>query len=298
MTQRTIIIDQPFGRLGNTLCRLGNILAYAKENSITVWDRSMVRTRNARLFPRVRQRLLLRYPDSLQLPVSCRPLHSLQARWIERRGRNPKFHTSATDSSDHDLLLERLDFFPPGQNTVVLRGFHYYADDCVTRQAAYLRKLFTPDRRVVERGKAEASRMREGVDRLVALHIRRGDYQTWEGGQYFFDMSYYREVADQVVKVCPGERVRFIVCSDDAELDLGPLGELDCERVTRHSSVFFDWYLMSRCDLLIGTVHSTYPAWASFYGEVPIFRLRGENVPESFADFIFRPTLNVSMTST
>jgi hypothetical protein len=123
---------------------------------------------------------------------------------------------------------------------------------------------------------------------LVGVHIRRGDYLTWRGGQYYYSDSQYRVLMDRVKGAFSPRRVRFLVCSNEkvkgeafGGLDWygGPGGEIE------------DLVSLSVCDYILGPP-SSYTRWAAFIGGVPLLVVEDPETPvteEMFRDALDSP---------
>ena len=291
---RRIIINRPYGQLGNTLYRLSNIIAFAIEKDIIVWDRSMHLSGYSNLFPRIKNRLIMSYPRSLILPFSCRQFHRIQSRLLMIYIRNEGFQVNETNSVEKQLVLDESSLFGKDRNTVVLEGFHYSADAYVQKHASILRWIFIPQRKIAFQARDQASKLKNGKCLLVAVHLRRGDFKSWSSGKYYFNHEYYRLAIENTIRIHQGEDIKFVIFSDDKELDYSCFEGINYSRLHNFSNISFDWYFMSLCDYIISPLYSTYSGWASFYGETPMYRLNGTNLPKRRSDFIFKPFLNNS----
>jgi Glycosyl transferase family 11 len=289
--QKRIIIDRRCGRLGNSIYRLANVISFSIDNNLTVWDASMHIMGYSKLFPNIDRRLFLVYPDSKMLPFSFKLSHEIQAMMIQCAGLSGMFKIY-TNKEWKEIVLDLPRMFPPGVNTVILRGFHYNADDCVRRNAAYLRRFFAPAKQVISTAKSHFAGLAACSDVVVAVHIRHGDYRTWRDGQFFFELEYYAQAMDQMMKFLPRKKVQFILFSDDKGLNMSTFKGFNS--VFSEHGAAIDWFLMSLCDYVIAPLYSTFSGWASFYGETPIFRLNGRNCPQSLSDFKFDLVLNNS----
>lgn len=102
---------------------------------------------------------------------------------------------------------------------------------------------------------------------LCGIHIRQGDYRRFLSGRWFYAIEDYiakmRECQELFRGLAP---VRFLVCSD-AQLPRGPFQGLPATFGSGH--FMEDLFALSRCDYLLGPP-STYSAWASYYGDVPL----------------------------
>lgn len=151
----------------------------------------------------------------------------------------------------------------------------------IKKHAGQVRAFFTPIEKHSSAVSALISRSRSDCELLVGVHIRQGDYQRWQGGKYCFDTSAYAAVMRRFAATMPEKRVRFLVCSN-AKQDERLFEGLDYAMGNNHP--LEDMYAFAQCDLLIGPP-STYTAWASFYGSVPLFVLHDSSVTFCSDDF-------------
>ena len=115
---------------------------------------------------------------------------------------------------------------------------------------------------------------REGLDLLVGVHVRLGDYAEWQGGRYFFQIGEYARWMHEVVAIQARQRVGFLICSNG---DVDELLKINGLHATRGpGSAVADLYALAACDLLIGPP-STFTLWASYYGQVPLHMLESAN---------------------
>jgi hypothetical protein len=160
---------------------------------------------------------------------------------------------------------------------VFIYGWIFRAPAAMRKHAEAVRAYFRPVE-AYERISARAVvSLRQAADLVIGVHIRQGDYRAWKKGRCFFSVSQYagwmRELADQ----CPGQRVSFLVCSDEPRhaeefpglsVGFGP------------GSPMGDLYALAQCDYIMGAV-STFSQWASFYGNKPLYQLGdGTDHPE------------------
>lgn len=142
-----------------------------------------------------------------------------------------------------------------------------------------LREQLTEVFRPIDRTVASIDGVMSGlpsVDRVVGIHVRRGDYATWQGGKYFFSHEQYRALLFRLSELLSPLRVHFLVASNEPV----PPGLVAGFSATRLSgNEMEDLYTLARCDLIAGPP-STFSEWSSFYGDVPWFVFRG-SLPES-----------------
>lgn len=108
---------------------------------------------------------------------------------------------------------------------------------------------------------------------ICGIHMRGGDYRKWLGGKYFFEQTSYRKAADKLISLLPKNKIRFLICSNE------PIQHKIFEGIDyfyiANATPSQDIYALSRCDYIIGTL-SSFNAWASLLGDVPLFTLLNE----------------------
>ncbi|MEI8273796.1 MAG: alpha-1,2-fucosyltransferase [Paludibacter sp.] len=123
---------------------------------------------------------------------------------------------------------------------------------------------------------------KEQNKKVVGIHIRRGDYVNYLDGKYFFSISSYLDLINQmkilIQKLYKADTVFVIFSTDD-------FSELASEQLLVSTN---DWYidqkLMTCCDYLIGPP-STFTGWASYTGNVPLYHIEDVNHNVQLHDF-------------
>ncbi|GFO70710.1 hypothetical protein GMLC_42890 [Geomonas limicola] len=156
-----------------------------------------------------------------------------------------------------------------------VKGWLFRDPPLFDKHAALIRDYFTPAPRHAENIARLIEKARQDCDLLVGVHIRQGDYKTWEQGRYYYRSDEYAALMRRFVGQHPGKRVRFLICSNEAQPKEDFAG-LDVIFGNNHQ--FEDMYSFAQCDLLLGPP-STYTLWASFYGSVPLFVVRSVQDP-------------------
>ena len=113
------------------------------------------------------------------------------------------------------------------------------------------------------------TKVRKSGDVIVGVHIRRGDYKGYIGGRYFYEIEQYVKIMEQTENLFPNKKVAFLVCSDEQQ----KREEIAKFNVTfANNNIIEDMYSLAQCDYIFGPP-STYSVWASFYGEVPLYKI-------------------------
>lgn len=97
----------------------------------------------------------------------------------------------------------------------------------------------------------------------VGVHIRRGDYKSFHGGEWYYDDEQYSMLLSKF-KNSIEKDILFYICSNEKiELDFYRKKGLNVVRVGNTS--IEDLGILSLCDFIIGPP-STYSFWASMLG--------------------------------
>jgi hypothetical protein len=290
---KLLIVGLRCGRLGNRIVLFANLIAYAAEHGyrlINVTFHSY-----APFFETTRRDIFCRYP----MPTTTSFLDSIPGAASVIRKTRIFYHVIRGVS----VLNQKLPLF--GRRVVTLRegggrliipletpeveaqiadarvvfvyGWIFRAPAAMRKHAETVRAYFRPVEAYARISAQAVAHLRQAAEVVIGVHIRQGDYRTWKKGRCFFPMwqyaSWMRELAGQF----PGQRVSFLVCSDESRrpqefpgLSVGfgpgfPMGDL---------------YALAQCDYITGTV-SSFSQWASFYGNKPLYQLRdGSDHPE------------------
>jgi hypothetical protein len=109
----------------------------------------------------------------------------------------------------------------------------------------------------------------------IAIHIRRGDYQKPNEGDDFARRRYVYTPLEWYIDTLNslrhevGHNVTAMVFSDGYAEELSPILELPNVQFAPAASALSDMLTMSRSQLLIGSAHSSFSAWAAFLGQCP-----------------------------
>jgi hypothetical protein len=96
----------------------------------------------------------------------------------------------------------------------------------------------------------------------IGVHIRRGDYISFQNGRYFFSHELYNSLMLRFEDIYGSNNVQFLICSNESVPDY--LLEYK-SRVFLNGSTMEDLYTLAQCDIIVGPP-STFSEWASFYG--------------------------------
>lgn len=261
--KRTVVIETPFGRLGNRLQTAAYALAFSEEFNVRVklpclngFDDLISETRTHRL-GRFRQRI--EYGTYLRIADSKYLKKSLGCTVIISTKKDPAILSSRRISSL--ILSSRLS---------VIRGYYIYTHPSILiKHAANVRRRLAP---VVEPDDFTfISDERSKEDALiVGVHVRRGDYRDYRGGKYYFPISMYERLAKSLSLNSSESRFVFLVCSDEHIPDNAFSG---MKWLRGPGTTLGDLHALSLCDMVVGPV-STFNRLSAFLGDIPRFEIQ------------------------
>ena len=152
----------------------------------------------------------------------------------------------------------------------------------VQRQAAAIREYFRPPEAVLACAQQAIEQARTQGEIVIGLHIRRGDYRTFVGGRYYYPLEDYLALMERVPSLFPGRKVIFCVCSDEPQTPATFAGH---NYVMGPGGAMEDLYTLAGCDCLIGPP-STFSAWASFHGQVPLYFMHDPTHVPALDEFV------------
>lgn len=217
------------------------------------------------------------FPNLLHCPFIHFPLYQ---KWYLERGNgwnNYKGMTwKATHSTHMDKVFRMLGF---------IKGWDTRTD-CRYLEATKktLQHIYRPKKEITDKADTLIARIRTNADIIIGVHIRRGDYATWNDGRFFYSLEEYHRFMLRVKECYAERRVAFFISSnEDFPSDI--FHDCECHRFScEPSAAILDLYTLSVCDRIIGPF-STFSRWASFIGEVPLCFL--ENKEQQFCEESF-----------
>lgn len=139
-----------------------------------------------------------------------------------------------------------------------------------------LQRVFRPKEDIMQKAEAMIASLRKESDLVVGVHIRRGDYATWNDGRFFYELEEYRQFMLRIQQVYSDKKVVFFISSNE-DFSLDTFESCNCRRFGKEpSGAILDLYTLALCDRITGPV-SSYSRWASFIGEVPLCFLESKD---------------------
>ena len=179
------------------------------------------------------------------------------------------YHFHPSHNSQMQLFAGRKD-----ATLLILRDFR--ANAAVQRNLPFLRSAFSLKPQLVRSVEEEYIILRKQYKILVGVHVRRGDYERWKNGKYFFsDTTFNKKIHEFLdYKNFDPSEVGIIICSNGS-VRLENFDGLNVHFSPRRPEE--DLYLMGKCDYIIASP-STFSSMCSFIGSVPIYFLENEEL--------------------
>ena len=217
------------------------------------------------------------FPNLLHCPWIYFPLWH---KWYLERGNgwnNYKGLTwKATHSERMDKIYKALGF---------VKGWHTRRNTRFIAEAkTEIQRLYHPRKEITDKAESLISQLKQQSDMVIGVHIRRGDYATWNDGKFFYSLEEYHTFMLRLQKFYKDKKIAFFISSnEDFTLDI--FNGCQCYRFNQEpSGAILDLYTLSICDRIIGPF-SSYSRWASFIGEVPLCFL--ESKEQDFSEECF-----------
>ncbi|HOZ87710.1 MAG TPA: hypothetical protein PL029_08130 [Bacteroidia bacterium] len=252
-----IISDKP-GQFANLLFVYANFLAYGFENKVKIKDPAFHAYRfyfkstsgfsvsgNKPVYKLCYYlaRILVR------LHVKSGPIKALAIDWHEQ-----------IDPENAPQLKKGICF---------VQGWRFRSDRLLAIHQIKIRDFFNPAGSFSQKVNSFfAQNFTPGKETIIGLHIRRGDYKTFEGGKYYYSIEQYVVILKNLALLFKNEQVHFLISSNETTgLNAADFSGFKITFAPGHE--LLDLYCLSKCSYIAGPP-STYSMWASFYGQVPL----------------------------
>ena len=167
----------------------------------------------------------------------------------------------ATHSYRMDKIFEFLGF---------IKGWYTRRNtEYISQAKKKLKYIYRPKKEITNKADSFIHYIKQQADIVIGVHIRRGDYATWNNGRFYYSLEEYHQFMLRVKDIYNNRQVAFFISSDE-KFSLDLFDGCKCFRYNiEESGVVLDLYTLSICDRIIGPF-STFSRWASFIGEVPL----------------------------
>lgn len=246
-----VLVGRPEGQLGNRLFQAAAFLAASMEMGFPLLNASI--GPYAGFFPALGGDFFCRPEGGIPLSagrlVFCKVVDVLTGRVA--RGAWAMAGVSVLDVAkthdvgevEYDLCDRDFEALLLKSRLVVAKGWKFRAHEALRARRGELVKLFTPTVAIQKKVAEKIAHAGAGLDLLVGLHVRRGDYAGWLGGKYFYGLDAYAEWLKAAPALWPDKKVGFLICSNEDVSDLLRLPGVNASVVALRSRTYTPWRL-------------------------------------------------------
>lgn len=148
--------------------------------------------------------------------------------------------------------------------------------------------LFLPNEDIIKEVCCKFEIARKESDIIVGVHIRKGDYQEWLDGKYFFEDGTYESFMAQIEQDLAPQKVTFFISTNGDVSDV--IKKKHTTLRIENGNMAHDLYGLSICDYIIGPP-STFSKWAALTGHVPLCHVYDPTKPILLDDFTYSNAL-------
>lgn len=174
------------------------------------------------------------------------------------------------------LLQERSKY-----KNYIIEGWIYKDLTPLHKYRQLLTSFFIPKKEHVANVNQLISRAKQGADLLVGIHIRRGDYKDFRGGEFYYDDSVYLNIMANMQAQFAGKKIHYLICSNE---EVNWQNYSSYTVIPANNQIIEDMYSLSFCDYIAGPI-STYSMWASFIGQKPLYHIKSKTQEFDFNNF-------------
>lgn len=149
-----------------------------------------------------------------------------------------------------------------------------YISEKRSKHKNFITELLAPNQVIIDEVKTIFEPFKEKNKIICGVHIRRGDYKTFQGGRYFYSNEQYHTLMLNFKNLFPEEEVAFFVSSNE-KIDFLEFSDCECFSILKGTATK-DLFGLSISDYIIGP-SSTFSGWASYCKNIPIYFIENPN---------------------
>ncbi len=271
--KKIIILENNGGRLANQLWLYASIYAYCLEKKYTCENNSFFKYYHYFNIDKPKSWVRIFYYNNIRnckLTTYIYAIYSKITKYLHKKNiitdRENTFFLSPDQPAEQwqeDLLTK----IETSQNTVFyFCGWLFRTPKGLDKYRTEIRKFFKPKIEYLDKINNIIKPLRDARKYIVGVHIRHGDYKTWNGGIFYRSFEDVRTVLESYLENHKeASNVVFVLCSDE------PINEnvfMGLNYVKGPGSEIEDLYILAYTDTIIGS-NSSFGAWASYYGNIP-----------------------------
>lgn len=156
---------------------------------------------------------------------------------------------------------------------IIPEGWGFRNHEAINKHSQEIRSIFQPTKATT----AILNKFKKKENEIfIGLHMRKGDYQEYMNGKYYYSDEDYLKFLDHIKNIFSQFEYKIILFSNE-KLDSNLLNETIIEGP---GTLIEDFFMLSRCDYIIGPP-STFSLVAAFLGNKKFFHIEiSTNLPE------------------
>lgn len=239
-----------YGQMCNNMLQFGHFYAFARENNIQL----------------IGMRFCYKYPYfNISREKNYNIFTYLFAKYGCKLGFIPKveFNDKTEDQQEKIQLLKT-------NKLVLTKGWYFRQYDLFLSYRSEIRSLFAFNEKTTRAVKAFLGIENKSNIR-IGIHLRRGDYNHWHEGKYYFSDEAYAQITFNFIKNEDLQQAEIFLVTNDNTFKKGVF-----ENIVQHEVKMLngnpgeDLCLLSNCDYIIGPP-STYSLMAAFYEDKNLY---------------------------
>jgi hypothetical protein len=266
-----IIVAYKPGQLANRLILFANLYAYALEDNFKIYNPSFYNYSKYFDYNGVASSAIINQMRYLKDYVFFKFFNIISRLFIKLHLTDFLLCKIIHLNYDEKLLLEKgnWDF---KNKLVFIHGWGFRSYGVKTKRTEIL-QYFTLKKSYVQQIDEFIKNNNLSSD-VIVVHIRRGDYISFEGGKFYYSDDQYISILSKVLK--NETNCTIVICSNEL-INLEKFSKALNKRViSGPGTEITDLYFMAKSRLIIGPP-STYSIWASFVGNVPLLTIQDPN---------------------
>lgn len=272
-----MIFARDKGQMCNNILQYGHVYAWAREHG----KKS------------ISMRFCYKYPYFHIGATRCHNfLVYVLAKYTAKCGLMPvvEFHEKDEDK-DKVAAKERLML---SAHNVVVEGWYLRFYDLFLKYRQDITNLFAFRPEILAKTKSYMASITTPGSLRLGVHIRRGDYKTWNGGRYYYDDEVYIDYIRKFSSMNPNKDICVFICGNDPEINkIRYISSLKNMKVDfPNGNPGEDLCLLSECDYIIGAP-STFSLVAAMYHDRPLMWIynkvySGDTLDFKKFDYLFK----------
>jgi hypothetical protein len=259
--KKIFILKNNGGRLANQLWNFASVFSYCLEKNYECVNDRFLNYHNYYNFKPSNwfTSLLSKLPNK---KTSLR-IYNLYVKLVELINKK-----NILSDQDKDYYLPPETNIDPAisKNKLYLSGWLFRNPAGLKKYHPQTQKAFRPKEEYCKPGEELVQNLKQKYKHIIGVHIRQGDYKTWQDGKFYFTSKEVANILKDYLKhTNKKNETIFIICSD------GKIDEKEFENINfvkGPGTEITDLHTLSLTDYIIGS-NSTYNLWAAYFGSVP-----------------------------